>query len=175
MGWTLQGYNSQGFNPSLGIKSDYWYVECNGEENNEIEKYHDLEVDIGTWNQKIKIVYGTSGSEYFRGYVLTNDMELANSLLNQFNTFLVYKNKYGGKKEFNTKIVTFISFLEIIFFFENNPKNRLDELISSEKIKEELFNELSFGIKYNFIDNCGKSLEEINHELWEKILFIMNK
>ncbi len=43
MGWTQQGYNTQGFNPSLGIKSDYWYVECNGEEDNKVNEilfYH---------------------------------------------------------------------------------------------------------------------------------------
>ena len=86
MGWTSQGYNAQGFNPSLGFKSDYWYVVCNVDEDESIETYHEMPVDLGEFNEKVRIVYGTSSAEYFRGYVLTDDMGVAKYLLEKFNS-----------------------------------------------------------------------------------------
>ena len=176
MGWTQQGYNAQGFNPSLGIKSNYWYVECNGEEDNKIEKYYELKVNINDWDEKLKIVYGTSGKEYFRGYVLTNDIKTARFLLNKFHKFLVYEGKYGGEKEFNSKNLTLIPFLNTHLFFETNVQRYLrNESIPLVEIKKEIFNELIFGIKYGFIDNYGKSQDEISQELKNKILLTKNK
>lgn len=72
MGWTLQGYNAQGFNPSLGFESDYWHVECHGDEDDDVEEYYEGVVDLGDWNDRIMIVYGTSRAEYFRGYILVD-------------------------------------------------------------------------------------------------------
>ncbi len=174
MGWTQQGYNAQGFNPSLGIKSDYWYVECNGEESDEIEEYHELRVDV-KWTDKIKIVYGMSSREYFRGYVLTNDIQLVKSLLNTFNKFLVYERKYGGEKEFNVEELTILQFLGIALFFETNAKVFPDDtIISMDEITEDLLDELIFGIRHGFMDAYGKSRDEIAKDLRKEIRLLKN-
>ncbi|PKV49695.1 hypothetical protein ATE84_1730 [Aquimarina sp. MAR_2010_214] len=176
MGWTQQGYNAQGFNPSFGIKSNFWYVECNGDEDDEIEKFDELKVDINNWDEKLKIVYGTSGREYFRGYILTNDTKAAKFLLDKFHRFLVYEGKYGGEKEFDSNKLTLIPFLNIIIFFETNAKRYLiDETVPLAEIAEEIFKELMFAVKHGFISDLGKSREEISKEMKSKILLTQNK
>ena len=173
MGWTQQGYNAQGFNPSLGIKSNYWHVECNGDAIDAVEKYDKLKVDINDWEEKLKIVYGTSSTKYFRGYVLTTDIKAAKHVLNRFLNFLVYEEKYGGIKAFNTNALTLIPFLNSILFFETNAIDSLSKKrIPLTEIEKELFNELTFGIKHGFIDDLGKSYDEISQELNNKLKHI---
>lgn len=168
MGWTQQGYNAQGFNPTLWFKSDYWYVENNGDSIDEVEKYYEQQPDINHWSNKIKIVYGMSSNEYFRGYIRTQDIKMAKRLLRQFNGFLCYEHKYGGRKQFNSSNLNVFPFLDLILFFEKNP-SRLDKIIPIETVKRDLFEELEFGIRHEFINDFGKTLDEIKEELYRKI------
>jgi hypothetical protein len=170
MGWTEQGFNAQGFNPSLGIKSDYWYVECSGDEENDVEEFYERLIDLGDWNDKIKIVYGTSQAEYFRGYLLTDRIEKSKSILKEFNNFAVYQSKYGGVKKFRFKDITLLPFLGILLFFETNAKNFMGELIPLKDLVNDLLSELEFGIYHGFIDSYGKSWDVIKKELKTKIM-----
>lgn len=171
MGWTQQGYNAQGFNPALEFRSDYWYVENNGDNIKAVEKYYESKPDIDHWSNKIKIVYGCSGSEYFRGYLLTQDVKIAKRLLREFHGFLCYEHKYGGRKKFSSSNLIVFLFLELILFFEKNP-SRFDKIIPIETVKRDLFEELEFGIKHKFINDFRKSLDEVEEELNEKIAML---
>lgn len=168
MGWTTQGYNA-GFNPTLNIKSDYWYVENSGDSDDEVEKYSDRKPDIGHWNTKVKIVYGLSGHEYFRGYVLTQDIEATKRMLRAFQGFLCYEHKYGGIKRFNISDLKVFSFLDLILFYEMNPAG-IGGPISDDTIVRDLLSDLEFGIGHHFIDDCGKTLDEIKESLKHRIM-----
>jgi hypothetical protein len=157
MEWTEQGFNAQGFNPSLGIKSDYWYVECNGDEDNDVEEFYERVIELGDWTDKIKIVYGTSRAEYFRGFILTGHIEKSKSILKEFNNFPVYQSKYSGVKKFHFKNIARIPFLAIVLFFERNATNFTGELIPLN----DLLSELEFRMIHGFIDNYNKSLDII--------------
>lgn len=161
MGWSQQGYNAQGFNPSLGFGSPYWYVGCNGEDNSNVEAFHETRVDIGEWATKLKIVYGTSSQEYFRGYILTPAMETALLVLSRFDNFLVYEGKYGGEKAFKATEMVMVPFLGIILFFEARARRYLGDLISFKELEKELLEELNFGIRHGFISNEEKSQADI--------------
>ncbi len=155
-------------------KASYWYVECNGEEDERVEKYHELNVDLGRWNDKVKIVYGTSSREYFRGYILTSNTRVAKDLLNKFNNFLVYQGKYGGIKKFCSQELTLITALETTLFFETDAKKYLGDKITLDEIVKELSEELAFGIKHGFMNNFDKSTIEIENDLREIILISKN-
>ncbi len=160
MGWTQQGYNI------IGQQLGCWYVDCNGEFDKAIEKYNNRKVDIKEWSQKIKIVYGMTDREFFRGYVLSSDLNIVKSLLNKFDGFLVYGGKYGGEKRFEPQKLSIFSFLNITYFFEQNAKTFwVKKAIPLSTIIEELYQETFYGIKFGFIDNLGKSNDEIYQEL----------
>ena len=169
MGWTQQGYNAQGFNPTLKIKSDYWYVENNGETIGEVEKYYEQQPDIDNWSAKIKIVYGMSGSEYFRGYILTPNIDSAKLLLRKFHGFLCYEHKYGGEKQFNSSNLILFPFLDLIFFYEKNPARIDNQSISDDTIVRDFLKELEFGIRHKFVNDFGKTLDEIGEGLAQVI------
>lgn len=168
MSWTQQGYNAQGFNPSLGFKSDYWHVENNGDSIKAVETYYEQKPDIGHWCNKVKIVYGMSGSEYFRGYIITQDTKVAKRVLRAFHGFLCYEHKHGGSKQFSSRNLKVFPFLDLVLFFEIKP-SRLNKDISIEIVKSDLFEEIEFGIRHKFINDFGKSINEIKEELYHKI------
>lgn len=123
MGWKTQGYYKDLSNEQLSWN---WQVEGNSDlPNQEIEKFHLRKIDLGDWKHKIQIRYGTSGLQYFRGYIISTDLNLVKNQLSKFEEFKVYKQKYGDQAA--TFCVHELNFLQIenlfIFYQKRNWTN----------------------------------------------------
>ncbi len=117
MGWKTQGYYEDLSNSELSWN---WQVEGNSEESNpNIEKFHLRKIDLGDWKHKIQIKYGTSGLQYFRGYIICHQLELAIAQLSKFEGFKVYQNKYGDKSfSFSVHQLNFLKVDDLFIFYQ---------------------------------------------------------
>jgi hypothetical protein len=135
MSWISQGYYSE-YDP---VKKENlqpaWVVYTTGVEDEEIEAYEGKTVKLDGWESKTKIVYGTSNSRFFKGYIETDDQQTLNSTLEYFAGFPVYENKFGGRKEFKPDNLKFFVYSGLTLFVESAPitYNELDELIEDLK------------------------------------------
>ncbi len=151
MSWITQGYYSD-YDP---IKKEYlppaWVVYTNGLEDEEIEVYDGKIVKLDGWESKMKIVYGTSDSRFFKGYIETDDQHTVDSVLQYFTGFPVYENKFGGRKEFEPVNLNFFRYPGLTLFVENIP------------LTEPELTELTKALKGWILP------ENLPDELWEKV------
>jgi hypothetical protein len=135
MSWISQGYYSDYDPVNKESMLPAWIVYTNGVEDEEIEAYDGKTVKLDGWESKTKIVYGTSNSRFFKGFIETNDLQIVSSILQRFAGFPVYENKFGGKKEFELATLNFFIYHGISLFVENASitDNELAELIQDLK------------------------------------------
>lgn len=157
MGWKIQGYYK---NFSNEESSWNWQVDGNCDQPNQvIEKFHLHKIDLGEWENKIKIMYGTSSLPFFRGFIISDHLDLAKSQLSKFEGFKVYKQKYGSQAA--TFLVHQLNFLPIenlfIFYQKRNwtKENWMD-----------LIDDLSWILPKENNQSVVKKLKEITPLSW---------
>jgi len=114
MGWEVQGYYYQNSRLNSGR---YWHVNSgNGEVVKEIKNFNFKKINLD--NYTFEILYGTSGLEFFRGYLLIDSIDTAKDILSSFNQFKVYKTKHYGENIFDVSNLEFaqLSYNFIIFY-----------------------------------------------------------
>ena len=178
MGWSQQGYNGE---------NHYWEVQGYTRGlNPEIENYHRRRLELDDY-PNTRIIYGTTGEEYFRGYVFTDDENIVKEVLSKFEGFLVYSSKYGDSfHAFSLKNMTFYNFEEITLFLERRIfwdfewdefKNNLEWSLDADNVSEETKNRvLKMKIPIDYLEAREKIENQIsaigieNSELIKHIL-----
>lgn len=136
-----------------------WVVYTNGIEDEEIEAYDGKIVKLNGWESKTKIVYGTSNSRFFKGYIETNDQQTVNSVLQHFAGFPAYENKFGGRKAFEPANLNFFIYPGLTLFVENAS-------ITDKELAELIQDLKGWILPRNILDELWRKIEEDLKEMY---------
>ncbi|HLP21705.1 MAG TPA: hypothetical protein VK174_15435 [Chitinophagales bacterium] len=114
MGWHTQGYLE-----SPTSSAPLWIVDCgNGEYQSAIQAYSGSNPQPIPAGCNLRIYYGTTGLEYFRGFAQFNAVEELKQVLQLFNGYPVYQTKWHGLHTFNTSKLDYYHLHGLLFFVE---------------------------------------------------------
>lgn len=119
MSWVSQGYFPEFNFQTQSLESSSWNVFSDGNKNPEIEAYNKKFINLNGWEEKLKVFYGLNDGLFFKGYIETSELTLAQQLFKKFDGFPVYQEKYGGKKIFNSSDLIYFTHGDFTVIVEN--------------------------------------------------------